>query len=343
MIATVPLFPFSEYWWFYAVFTAGVLGLLALDLGVFHRKAHTVGLKEALGWSTAWVSLALLFALGLRLYAAQHFAGSERLMAVPGFDPQAAAGATALEFLTGYIVELSLSVDNIFVFVVVLNFFGIPPDLRHRVLFYGILGALVFRAIFIALGAVLMQFHWVIWVFGGFLVLSGLKIVFTSEKPLNPERNPVLRLLRRLLPVTDTIEGPHFLVRHNRLLHATPLFVCLVFIELTDIVFALDSVPAIYAITDEPLIVFTSNVFAILGLRSMFFLLAGVMHRFRFLKYGLGSVLVFVGLKMSWLNAAFDGKFPISWSLMIIAGLLGSSVAASLLIPARSGEMAKAA
>jgi tellurite resistance protein TerC len=203
------------------------------------------------------------------------------------------------------------------------------------VLFYGILGALIFRIIFIAAGAWLMQFHWIILIFGAFLILTGIKILFAPEKPIDPEKNPVIRLLRRILPVTPALDGQKFFLKKNGVLHATPLFVCLVFLELTDIVFAVDSVPAIFAITKEPLIVFTSNIFAILGLRALFFLLAGVMDKFHLLKYGLGVVLIFVGLKMVWLNEAFGGKFPISWSLGIIGGVIGLSVVLSLLIPAK--------
>lgn len=324
------LFPFADYWWFYAAFTVFVLGMLALDLGVFHRDAHEVGFKEALGWSITWISLALLFGYGLYQYALWKFPLDPRLV---GLDHAALAKQTFLEYLAGFVVEKSLSVDNIFVFVVVFGYFAIPPKYQHRVLFFGILGALIFRIIFIGLGALLMQFHWVILVFGAFLILTGLKILFAPEKPVDPEKNPIIRLLRRIMPVTPQVHGQNFFVLLNGVLHATPLFVCLVFLELTDIVFAIDSVPAIFALTKEPLIVFTSNVFAILGLRALFFLLAGVMHRFHYLKYGLGLVLVFVGLKMAWLNEAFGGKFPITWSLGIIGGLIGLSMLLSWLRP----------
>jgi tellurite resistance protein TerC len=326
----IPLFPFVDYWWFYGLFTLFVLAMLALDLGVFHRKAHAVGVKEAFIWTMVWVSLALAFCAGLFYYTQWKLPLDPRLL---GLDHAALARQTALEFLAGYVIEASLSVDNIFVFVVVLGYFAVPPQYQHRVLFYGILGALVFRAIFISLGAVLMQFHWVILLFGAFLILTGIKILFAPDKAIEPEKNPVLRLLRRLLPVTPELHGNKFLVRQNGLWHATPLLVCLVFIEISDIVFAVDSVPAIFALTREPLIVFTSNAFAILGLRSLYFLLAGVMHKFRFLKYGLGIVLVFVGLKMVWLNEAFGGKFPISWSLGIIGAVLGASIVVSFLKP----------
>ncbi|WP_414660150.1 TerC family protein [Horticoccus sp. 23ND18S-11] len=326
------LFPFADYWWFYALFTLGVLGLLALDLGVFHRDAHVVGFREALGWTIAWTTLSLVFCFGLWRYAEWKLPLDPRLIEA-GVTAAAAselAQRTALEFLTGYVVELSLSVDNIFVFIVVFTFFGIPAQYQHRVLFYGILGALIFRVIFIALGSVLMKFDWVIWVFGGFLILTGLKILFAPEKPMDPEKNPALRLLRRWVPIVPRFEGQKFFVVEKGVRHGTPLLVALAAIEFSDIIFAVDSVPAIFAITNEPLVVFTSNIFAILGLRSMFFLLSGVVHKFRFLKYGLGLVLIFVGLKMAWLNELLGGKFPITWSLGIIGAILASSIAASL-------------
>jgi tellurite resistance protein TerC len=241
-----------------------------------------------------------------------------------------AATNTALEFLTGFIVEKSLAVDNIFVFVVMFGFFAIPPQYQHRVLFFGIIGALVFRVIFIALGSVLMQYKWLVIVFGVFLILTGIKILVAGDKPVQPDKNPVMKLLTRWLRISPAIEGQHMFVRKNGLLYATPLFVALIFIEVSDIIFAVDSVPAIFAITKEPLLVFTSNIFAILGLRAMYFMLAGVVHRFVYLKYGLGLVLVFVGLKMVWLNEAFGVKFPITWSLGIIAFIIGSSIAISL-------------
>jgi len=337
MDASTILFPFADYWWFYGLFTLFVLGMLALDLGVFHRDAHEVKFKEALGWSIAWIALALLFCFGFWHYAQWKFPTDPRLLAagLTAVQASALADQSALEFLTGYVVEKSLSVDNVFVFVVVFSYFAIPAKYQHRVLFFGILGALVFRIIFIALGAALMQLHWVIWLFGIFLILTGIKILFAPEKPIDPEKNPIIRLLRKIIPVTPQLDGQKFFLRRAGVLHATPLFVCLVFLEVTDIVFAVDSVPAIFAITKEPLIVFTSNVFAILGLRAMFFMLAGVMHKFRFLKYGLGLILVFVGLKMVWLNEAFDGKFPITWSLGIIGAMLTSAIVASLAIPPR--------
>src|SRR5688572_18707328 len=316
------LFPFAESWWLYAAFTGVVLGLLAIDLGVFHRRAHVVSFREAAGWSVAWVTLSLVVCVGLGLYASERF----------GADT---GRQVALEFLAGYIVEKSLAVDNIFVFVLVFRYFAVPLAYQHRVLFYGILGALAFRAVFIAIGAALLRFEMVMTLFGGFLLLTGARMLWSPEPRVEPDRNLLVRLLRRVLPITPTFEGARFLVRHDGRLHATPLLVALVFLEVSDVVFAVDSVPAIFALTREPLIVFTSNVCAILGLRAMYVLLAGAIERFHLIGYGLACVLMFVGLKMVWLNAAFDGHFPITWSLAIITCFIGGSVAASLAFPRR--------
>ena len=329
----VELFPFADYWWFYLGFVGFVLLLLALDLGVFHRQAHVVSFREAATWSVVWVALALLFNVLLYQYALWKFPQDARLMATPGFDPSAAAWGVSLEFLAGYIVEKSLSVDNIFVFVMVFGYFAVPAKYQHRVLFYGIIGALVFRAVFIALGSALMQYHWVVVVFGVFLIFTGVKMMFAPEKGVEPERNPLIRLLRRLMPVTPALHGQRFFVRSGGVLHATPLLVALLFLEATDVIFAVDSVPAIFALTNEPLIVFTSNIFAILGLRALYFMLAGAVDKFHMLKYGLAVVLVFVGLKMVWLNDLFGGKFPITLSLGIITAVIAVSVVASLLFP----------
>src|SRR5262249_53994551 len=286
--------------------------------------------REAALWSAAWVSLALAFDVAIYAYAMYAFPRDPRLAAIPGFDPEAAALQVALEFLTGYVVEYTLSIDNIFVFVLVQGYFGVPARHQHRVLFYGVLGALVFRGIFISLGAILMQFHWVVWVFGIFLIISGLRMLRATEQGMDPARNPVIRLVRRVLPVTHEMHGKHFFVRRGGQLWATPLLVALLCLEASDIVFAIDSVPAIFALTREPLVVFTSNVFAILGLRSMYFMLGGAMERFHLLRYGLAVVLVFVGLKMVWLDAWVGGKFPIGLSLAIVGGVLGASIVASL-------------
>jgi tellurite resistance protein TerC len=319
------LFPFADYWWLYAAFTGFVLLLLALDLGVFHRTAHVVGFRESLGWSVVWVALALLFNFGFYRYGVAAF----------GEDAGARVG---LEFLTGYLVEKSLAIDNIFVFVLVFAYFGIDLKYQHRVLFYGIIGALIFRAIFIALGSFLMQYWLVVTVFGAFLIVTGLKMLRAPGQKVDPGRNALIRAFKRWMPVTPDVHGPRFLVKLDGRWHATPLLVALLCLETSDIIFAVDSVPAIFAITREPLIVFTSNVFAILGLRAMYFLLAGAIERFHLLKYALALILIFVGLKMVWLNDAFGGKFPIEWSLGIISVLLAGAVLASLLSPSARHE-----
>ncbi|MGC2237923.1 MAG: TerC family protein [Pyrinomonadaceae bacterium] len=319
------LFPFAEYWWFYGIFLLFVLLMLALDLGVFNRKAHAVSFKEASIWSVVWVILALTFNFIFYQYTAAKF-GAET------------ARQFALEFLSGYVVEYSLSIDNIFVFVLVFSYFAIPEKYKHRVLFYGILGALVFRAGFIAAGSALMQFHWVIYLFGGFLIITGIKMMFSHSEEIDPEKNFLIRIFTRFMPVTKTIEGKDFFVSVNGIRHATPLFIALLFLEATDIIFAVDSVPAIFALTKEPLIVFTSNIFAILGLRSMYFMLSGAIDKFHLLKYGLAVVLIFVGLKMVWLNDFYGGKFPITYSLGFIIGTIFISVIASLIFPKKLTE-----
>jgi tellurite resistance protein TerC len=332
-VTRVALFPFAEYWWFYVGFSVFVVVLLLVDLGVFHRKAHAVSFKEAGVWCVVWVTLALVFNLGFYVYMLDRFPEDPRLVAVPGFDAAQAAKTTALEFLAGYVVEYSLSIDNIFVFVIVLNYFAIPTRLQHRVLFFGILGALLFRALFIALGALLLQYQWVVWFFGVFLIVTGLRMMAGKDEEVHPEKNRILRLFRRFVPVTPQLHEQSFFVKNAGRLYATPLFVAVLFLELTDIVFAVDSVPAIFALTREPLVVFTSNIFAILGLRNLYFLLRNAIDTFHLLKYGLGVVLVFVGLKMVWLNQAFGGHFPIAWSLGIIVGVIAVSVVLSLLFP----------
>lgn len=291
-------------------FTLFVLAMLALDLGVFHRRAHEVRTREALLWTFVWVVLALLFNVGVYLWF-----GSER----------------ALEFLTGYLIEKALSVDNIFVFLVIFSYFTVPAVLQHRVLFWGILGALIMRVIFIVFGAALLQeFHWVIYVFGGFLVFTGVRLFFQRESEVHPERNPVVRLFQRVVPSVSDYRNSRFTVVEAGKRRATPLLLVLVVVEATDIVFAVDSIPAIFAITLDPFIVYTSNIFAILGLRALYFVLADVMGKFHYLKVGLSLVLVFVGAKM--LIAEFY-KVPITVSLGVVAALLGGSVVASLLRP----------
>jgi tellurite resistance protein TerC len=318
-----PLFPIAEYWWLYVAFTALVFVLLALDLGVFHRKAHAPSFREAALWMCVWVGLALAFCVGLYYYVGWNF-GDVR------------AKQAALEFLTGYVVEESLSLDNMFVFVLIFAYFQIPAEFHHRVLFYGILGALLFRGIFIVLGSTLLQFNWVVILFGIFLVFTGLKMMMGREQQIDPEKGWVMGLLRKIVPVTPKLAGQQLLTRIDGKVHATPLLLTLAAVETADIIFAVDSVPAIFAITHEPFIVYSSNVFAILGLRSMYFLLAGAIGRFHLLRYGLAAVLIFVGLKMSWLNPQWGGHFPITISLGVIGLLLTASIGLSLLFPKRT-------
>jgi tellurite resistance protein TerC len=296
-------------------FIAFVLVMLAIDLGVFHRKAHEVSPKEAAAWSAVWVALAAVFAGGVQLWF-----GSQR----------------ALEFTTGYLIEKALAIDNIFVFVVIFTTFAIPAIYQHRVLFWGVLGALLMRALFIfAGGALLQHFHWTIYLFGGILALTGVKLLVQRNQEPHPEKNPVVRTFQRVFPVAKELAGDHFTVVKDGRRVGKHLPLALVAVEVTDLIFAVDSIPAIFAVTSDPFIVFTSNIFAILGLRSMYFLLAGVVHRFVYLKTGLSFVLVFVGAKMLLVDVY---KVPIGASLGIIALILGTSVVASLLRPVHRGE-----
>ncbi|MBL9136399.1 MAG: TerC family protein [Verrucomicrobiales bacterium] len=297
--------------WLWIGFNAFVLLMLALDLGVFHRKCHVVTFKESISWTVVWIALAMVFNAGI-----WHYAGSQK----------------ALEFFTGYLIEKSLSVDNVFVFALLFSYFAVPPKYQHKVLFWGILGALVMRAIMIAAGAALItKFTWIIYVFGAFLILTGIKMIVKREEEVHPERNPVVRLFKRIMPVTPDYRGERFFVRENGIRMATPLFVVLLLVEISDLIFAVDSIPAIFAVTTDPFIVYTSNVFAILGLRSLYFALAGVMDKFHYLKIGLGVVLSFVGVKMMLAHTAW--KIDTLVSLGVIVLILAISVVMSLLRP----------
>ncbi len=323
-------FPFVEYWTFYLLFTISILVLLLLDLGVFHRKAHAVSIKESTLWTIFWISVALMFNVGFYFYCLYKFNLPEYANIVT--DPSTGARTYALEFLTGYIVEKCLAIDNIFVFAMIFSYFQIPKIYQHRILFWGILGALFFRGIFISIGSVLMQYEFIVIFFGILLILTGIKMwVINSEDNNDLGNNIIIRLLNRIFRVYPKIESQNLFIKKNNLLHVTPIFIALCFIELSDIIFSIDSVPAIFALTKEPFIVYTSNIFAIIGLRSMYFMLAGSMDKFMYIKYGLASVLIFVGLKMVYLNNAFGGKFPISLSLLIISILIGSSILASVI------------
>lgn len=306
MFSTMP-------WWAWVGFLVFIACMLALDLGVFNRKAHVVSLREALGWCAVWFSLAMGFNLLVSLQISQQ---------------------AGLEFFTSYIVELCLSVDNVFVFIVIFQYFRVEPRHQHRVLFWGIVGAVVMRALFIFAGISLINaFHWIIYVFGAFLVFTGVKLALPKKADgFEPEKNPMVKLARRFVPVTAEFDGGNFFTRPGGKLHATPLFLVLIVVETTDVMFALDSIPAVIAITRNEFIVFTSNIFAILGLRSLYFAVSGVMQLFRYLNIGLSIILIFVGCKML---ASHWVSIPIKISLGIIGSVLAASVLASVLIPSQ--------
>ena len=296
--------------WFWVGFVAFVLAMLALDLGVFNRSPHVVRAKEAAIWTAVWVALALIFAGGLAVFETHQ---------------------AALTFLTGYVIEESLSIDNIFVIVLIFQYFAVPAQYQHRVLFWGILGALLMRGLFIGLGAALLaRFEWIIYVFGALLVITGVRMALKQDEEFDGEQNPVVKLARRLLPITDGYRGKHFFAMENGRRYATPLLLVLVLVEATDLIFAIDSIPAIFGITRDPFLVFTSNIFAVMGLRSLFFLLATVVQKFHLLKYGLAVILTFVGSKMileKWVHV------PIMLSLGVVLGVLALSIIASLIWP----------
>jgi tellurite resistance protein TerC len=293
--------------WLWIGFNVFVLAMLALDLGVFHRQAHAISIKEALIWSVVWIALAVLFNAGVYFFS--------------GPEP-------ALQFFTGYLIEKSLSVDNIFVFVLLFTYFSAPAAYQHRVLFWGVLGALVLRGIMIVLGAVLLEtFHWIIYLFGAFLIFTGVRMGFHKGREVHPERNPLLKLVRRIVPVTHDYEGDRFMVQRAGQVLVTPLLLVLLVVETTDVIFAVDSIPAIFAVTQNPFIVYTSNVFAILGLRSLYFVFANMMGKFYYLKLGLAVVLSYVGMKMVLVDIY---HIPTALSLAVIAVVLSAAVVASI-------------
>jgi len=297
---------------FWILFNLFVLAMLALDLGVFHRRAHQVKFREALAWSAMWITLAAVFAAIVYFWHGH---------------------TAALEFVTGYIIELSLSVDNLFVFLLIFRYFRVPGEDQHKVLFWGIIGALIMRAVFILLGVGLIRrFHWIVYLFGALLIYSGIRFWGEESSEIHPEKNPILRLFRRWVPVTTSYEAGKFFVRQPALF-ATPLLIVLLVVETSDVVFAVDSIPAVLAITLNPFIVYTSNVFAILGLRSMYFALAGVMELFHYLHYGLSAVLIFVGTKML---LSHYYQIPTTLALAVVAGVLLISVLASVIHPERT-------
>ncbi|HMP84553.1 MAG TPA: TerC family protein [Verrucomicrobiota bacterium] len=316
-----PLFAVAQVSpWHWAGFVGCILFFLALDLGVFHRKAHVVGFKEALAWTSVWVTLSFCFGLFISPAIVEGWTRTE-----------------TVEFITGYVIELSLSMDNVFVIALIFTYFRVPPQYQHRVLFWGILGALIMRGVMILAGAALIsKFMWTLYIFGAFLVFTGIKMLFVGDEGVHPDKNPVIRLAKRMFSVTNEFHGQKFTVRDGGRLFLTPLALVLVMVETTDLIFAVDSIPAIFAITQKPFIVFTSNVFAILGLRSMYFLLAGAIGYFRYLKIGLSFVLVFIGIKMlidphghepqKW----FQADIPASVSLLVVAAILITSIALSI-------------
>ena len=290
-------------------FNLFVLGMLALDLGVFHRTSHAIKIREALIWTAVWITLAMAFNVFVYSYLGE---------------------AKALEFFTAYLIEKSLSIDNIFVMIMIFAYFRVPDAYQHKVLFWGILGALVMRVIFIFAGIELIhRFHWLIYVFGGFLIVTGIRMVTSADHELEPEKNPLIKLARRIFPVTKTFQDDNFFVKRDGKTWATPLFLVVILIEATDLIFAVDSIPAILAISDDPFIVYTSNVFAILGLRSLYFALAAIEKYFKYLKYGLAAILVFVGVKMCITDIY---KIPTEVSLIVIAFLLAISMLASVIV-----------
>ncbi|MDQ3308536.1 MAG: TerC family protein [Gemmatimonadota bacterium] len=315
--------------WPWVAFNAFVLAMLAVDLGLFNRKAHVISVPAAARWSVVVISLAVAFAVAM-YFGVLPFEGT-------------GGRQDALEFATGYLIELALSVDNLFVFVLIFSYFQVPPKYQHRVLFWGILGALVMRGAMIGAGAFLIErFHWIIYVFGAFLVFTGIRMATQDETDIEPESNPVIKLVRRFLPVTHVYHGQSFFVQEpdkqtsNLRWVATPLFIVLALVETTDLIFAVDSIPAIFAVTRDPFLVYTSNVFAILGLRSLYFVLAGVIHKFHYLKLGLAVVLVWVGMKM--LVTYFNIHIPVLLSLGVVVGVLAASVIASLVFPKKVEE-----
>lgn len=295
--------------WLWGGFTLFILAMLALDLGVFNRKAHVVSFKEALGWTGVWVTLAMIFNAGV-----WYFSGPQK----------------ALEFFTGYLIEYSLSADNVFIFALIFSYFAVPPQWQHKVLFWGILGALVMRVIMIFAGvALISRFHWIIYIFGAFLIFTGLKMIFGKDEEVHPEQNPIIRWFRRLVPVSSGHHEDKLVVRVNGRLMATPLMVVLVCVEVTDVIFAVDSIPAIFAVTLDPFIIYTSNVFAIMGLRSLYFVLGGMMGMFHYLKLGLGGVLSFIGVKMLLGHTAW--KIETLPALGVVAVILATSIVASII------------
>ena len=334
------IFPFATFWPFYLVFSIGVAVVLFASLRATGTRAHEVSIREASIAALGWFGFAMLFNVFLYFYTRSYLGldGELARALVQNSTPDEIARRTALEFLSGYLVEKSLAVDNLFVFLVIFRFFSIPQQYQHRVLFYGLFGAIALRAVFISMGAVVMDIPWVIVVFGVFLIWQGIAVMRGKEPEIHPEKNRILRVLNRFLPVSRALDGQKFFTRENGKLFVTPLFITLIFIEITDIMFAFDSVPAIFGLTKEPLVVFTSNIFAVIDLRALYFLLAAFVSRFHYLNIGLSFVLIFIGSKMALLDPLLGEKVPTELSLLVVLGIISGSIVLSLVKPPAKEE-----
>jgi tellurite resistance protein TerC len=327
------IFPFSEFWPVYLLFSLAVTVVLWLSLRTFSRQAHEVSIREATISALSWLGIALFFNVCLYVFTLWHLQHDPARALSLGGTPESLARQTALEFLSGYLLEKSLAVDNLFVFLVIFRFFSIAPQYQQRVLFYGLFGAIVLRAIFIAMGSVVMEIPVVVIGFGLFLIYQGFSVLRGKEPEIHPEKNRVLRLLKRFLPISNSLDGQRFFTKLDGRWLCTPLFVTLIFVEITDIMFAFDSVPAIFGLTKEPMVVFTSNIFAVIDLRALYFLLAAFISRFHYLSYGLSFVLIFIGVKMALFDEILHMKLPTEISLMVVLGLIVGSIVLSLVKP----------
>lgn len=327
------IFPFNQFWPVYLLFGLGVSIVLWLSLRAFGRQAHEVSIREATVSALSWLGIALLFNIGLYVLTLWRLQSDPAIAASLGSTPDALARQTALEFISGYLLEKSLAVDNLFVFLVIFRFFSIAPQFQQRVLFYGLFGAIVLRAVFIAMGSVVMEIPVVVIGFGLFLIYQGFAVLRGREPEIDPDKNTVLRLLKRILPISSAMDGQRFFTKVDGKWLCTPLFVALILVEFTDIMFAFDSVPAIFGLTKEPMVVFTSNIFAVIDLRALYFLLAAFISRFHYLSYGLSFVLIFIGVKMALLDEILHMKLPTEISLMIVLSLIIGSIVLSLIKP----------
>ena len=335
MQESIHIFPFATFWPLYLLFSLGVCFVLWLSLRRFGRQAHEVSIREASISALAWFALALVFNVFLFFFTRWYLEGQPATVLALSSTPEALARQTALEFLAGYLLEKSLAVDNLFVFIVIFRFFSVAPQYQQRVLFYGLFGAIALRAIFIAMGSVVMEIPWVVILFGIFLIYQGIGVLRGREPEIHPENNRTLRILRRFLPISNSLDGQRFFTKVDGRWLVTPLFLTLIFVEITDIMFAFDSVPAIFGLTREPMVVFTSNIFAVIDLRALYFLLAAFISQFHFLSYGLSFVLIFIGLKMALLDEVLHMKVPTEVSLLVVLTLIIGSIILSLAKPPR--------